>query len=139
MSASLTLTGLLSLLPDFPHRYDSLLECYLQGEDVNLCDNDFEGVTVSVSCFTREVLRAVAQIRRGETVTYKELAQRIGRPSAVRAVASALGRNPLPIIIPCHRVVASQGKLGGYAFGLELKSKLLDFERQRAILVRPQM
>lgn len=129
MPASLTIAEILTRIPFFPESYLGALERYLAGEDTNLCETDFEAATRGVSAFTRQVLRATCSISRGETVTYKELAISMGRPLAVRAVASALGRNPLPIIIPCHRIVASQGKLGGYAFGIELKKLLLDFEQ----------
>ena len=134
MPSSLTVAEIQKLVPYFPKSYIPLLGRYLAGEDVRLNDCDFEEVTAGVSPFTRMVLYGVCQIGRGQTITYKELAQRLGIPSAVRAVASALGRNPLPIIIPCHRVVASQGKLGGYAFGLGLKQILLDFENHSTTL-----
>ena len=65
----------------------------------------------------------------GRTVTYGEQAARIGRPSAVRAVGAANGRNPLAIVVPCHRVVGADGALTGYAGGLEAKRRLLDLER----------
>ena len=73
------------------------------------------------------------QLRRipyGETVTYGELARRVGNPRAFRAVANACGANPLPIIIPCHRVVAAGGKPGGYTGGLAIKLALLEIEKQ---------
>ncbi|MDE6397235.1 MAG: MGMT family protein, partial [Muribaculaceae bacterium] len=81
-----------------------------------------------VSNFTKAVLLAVMEIEWGTTISYRGLADRIGRPNAVRAVASALGRNPYPFLIPCHRVVASDGSLGGYAWGRELKAELLAYE-----------
>jgi methylated-DNA-[protein]-cysteine S-methyltransferase len=68
------------------------------------------------------------EIPYGETISYRELAQRIGRPDRVRAVGAAIGRNPLPIIIPCHRVIASDGSLTGYLGGLRRKQALLDTE-----------
>jgi methylated-DNA-[protein]-cysteine S-methyltransferase len=83
----------------------------------------FEG-----TAFDREVWRAVAAIPYGETVSYAEIARRVGRPRAYRAVGAANGRNPIPIIIPCHRVVASDGGLGGYGGGLPLKRRLLELE-----------
>lgn len=69
----------------------------------------------------------------GATRTYGEHAAHIGRPSAVRAVAAAIGRNPLSIVLPCHRVVGSDGSLTGFAGGLEAKRRLLDHERQTAV------
>lgn len=78
--------------------------------------------------FNQRVWQELARIPYGETCTYGELARRIGRPKAARAVGTANGRNPIPIVLPCHRVVASGGKLGGYGGGLELKRKLLELE-----------
>jgi len=78
--------------------------------------------------FTRAVLDAAAGIPFGGLDTYQGLAGRIGRSSASRAVGNALGRNPLPVIVPCHRVVATGGGLGGYTGGLEIKQRLLRIE-----------
>ena len=75
-----------------------------------------------------KVLFALLEIPYGHFVTYGELARRIGKPKASRAVGGALGANPLPIVLPCHRVVAGEGKLGGFTGGLDLKIKLLDLE-----------
>lgn len=80
--------------------------------------------------FQEEVLRETARIPFGDTVTYGELARRIDRPEASRAVGSALGRNPVPIVIPCHRVVRSDGTLGGYTAGKGYKEQLLELERR---------
>jgi O-6-methylguanine DNA methyltransferase len=77
--------------------------------------------------FQMKVWRAIAQIRWGELRTYSELAQSIGTPRAVRAVARACGKNPLPLFIPCHRVVGKTD-LGGFNGGVELKKKLLRIE-----------
>jgi AraC family transcriptional regulator of adaptative response/methylated-DNA-[protein]-cysteine methyltransferase len=79
--------------------------------------------------FQKEVWNALRDIPAGETITYGTLATRIGRPNAVRAVGAACGANPIAIIIPCHRVVGSTGKLTGYAYGLDMKRQLLDRER----------
>ena len=64
----------------------------------------------------------------GETLSYKELAERVGNPRAVRAVGSACATNPLPVVVPCHRVLRTDGALGGYVGGLEAKSTLLELE-----------
>lgn len=72
--------------------------------------------------------RALLTIRYGETISYRELAKRVGRPTAFRAVGAANGANPLAIVVPCHRVIAADGTLGGYAGGLEMKSSLLELE-----------
>ncbi len=82
--------------------------------------------------FQRAVWRALEEIPYGETVTYGELARRVGRPKAVRAVGQANHHNPLSIFIPCHRVVGANGSLTGYGGGLELKQTLLDLERSHA-------
>jgi methylated-DNA-[protein]-cysteine S-methyltransferase len=78
--------------------------------------------------FAREVLRATAAIPYGETRTYGEVAAQAGSPRAFRATGNALGSNPIAIVIPCHRVVASGGRLGGYGGGLDRKRMLLDLE-----------
>lgn len=80
--------------------------------------------------FDHAVWREVARIPYGETATYGEVATRLGRPGAARAVGHANGRNPLPLVIPCHRVVAAGGKLGGYGGGLPLKRRLLSLEQR---------
>ena len=84
--------------------------------------------------FQRRVWRALLEIPYGQTISYGELARRLGNPAASRAVGLANGSNPIAIIIPCHRVIGSNGKLTGYGGGLENKRWLLDFERQQARL-----
>lgn len=79
--------------------------------------------------FQQKVWQALRQIPYGETISYAQLANHIGQPTACRAVAQANGRNPLSLIIPCHRVIASDGKLGGYTGGIEIKQTLLDIEQ----------
>ena len=80
--------------------------------------------------FQKTVWNEIKRIPRGETITYKELAVKIGRPKSYRAVATACAKNPQLIIIPCHRVIRSDGKLGGYmgVKGIERKKKLLKKE-----------
>lgn len=87
-------------------------------------DVDLSGVRP----FHRRVLEAIQDIPFGETRSYGWVAREIGEPKAARAVGRALARNPIPIIIPCHRVIASSGGLGGYGGGLPLKRKLLQLE-----------
>ncbi|MBM3947727.1 MAG: methylated-DNA--[protein]-cysteine S-methyltransferase [SAR202 cluster bacterium] len=82
--------------------------------------------------FQRRVWRALASVPYGRTATYAEQAARIGRPSAVRVVGAANGRNPVSIILPCHRVVGKDGGLVGYAAGLGVKRWLLEHERANA-------
>jgi methylated-DNA-[protein]-cysteine S-methyltransferase len=82
--------------------------------------------------FQLRVWRALLAIPYGETRAYREIATSIGAPTAVRAVGAANGANPLPIIVPCHRVIGSNGKLVGYGGGLPLKKRLLKLERESA-------
>ena len=84
----------------------------------------------SGTVFQKKVWRELSKIPKGETRTYKEIAIAIGRPLAVRAVANACGKNPHPIKIPCHRVIRSDGKLGGYSApgGIAAKRRLLKEE-----------
>lgn len=79
--------------------------------------------------FQLDVWNALRAIPYGETRSYGELAARIGRPSAVRAVGAANGANPLPIVVPCHRVIGSNGSLTGFGGGIPLKQALLELER----------
>jgi len=85
--------------------------------------------------FQKRVWKALLTIPYGETMSYGELAKKIGAPKAVRAVGAANGQNPIPIIVPCHRVIGSDGSLTGFGGGLENKKKLLELEgRQRRLL-----
>jgi methylated-DNA-[protein]-cysteine S-methyltransferase len=85
-------------------------------------------IDASGSDFNKRVWERVARIPYGQTVTYGEIAREFEKPGAARAVGTANGRNPIPIVVPCHRVVAAGGKLGGFGGGLPLKRKLLDLE-----------
>lgn len=79
--------------------------------------------------FTKRVLKETRKIPYGETRTYREIAEAIGNPRASRAVGQALKRNPIPLIIPCHRVVSKDGGLGGFSLGLKVKKYLLELEK----------
>ena len=79
--------------------------------------------------FQRAVWREIAAIPYGETLTYAEVSRAAGRPTAVRAAGTATGANPIPILIPCHRVIAAHGKLGGFSGGLDAKRRLLALEK----------
>jgi methylated-DNA-[protein]-cysteine S-methyltransferase len=81
--------------------------------------------------FQRSVWRRLQEIPYGETISYGELARRIGNPQASRAVGSANGSNPIPIVIPCHRVIGSNGKLTGFGGGLPVKEALLGLEARQ--------
>ena len=84
----------------------------------------------SLTPFQKKVLGVVKTIPYGEVRTYKWVAERMGKPKAVRAVGQALERNPYPEIIPCHRVIRSDGKLGGYSKGIQKKRRLLKEEKR---------
>lgn len=80
--------------------------------------------------FEKKVLKEVLKIPLGEVRTYRWIAQKIGAPGAVRAVANALAKNPYPLFIPCHRVIKSDGKPGGYSLGKRLKKELINLEKK---------
>lgn len=86
-------------------------------------------LSLSGTDFQRAVWDQIALIPSGETITYRELAARAGRPEAIRAAASACGANPVPLVIPCHRVIASDGGLGGFIWGVDFKRGLLAREQ----------
>jgi methylated-DNA-[protein]-cysteine S-methyltransferase len=97
---------------------------------------EFEVETVATgTAFQQRVWREIAGIPYGETVTYGEIAKRMGASSAVRAVGTAVGRNPLSLIVPCHRVVGSAGAMTGYAGGLDRKRRLLALEQEARLQV----
>ncbi|MCG3148513.1 MAG: Methylated-DNA--protein-cysteine methyltransferase [Verrucomicrobiae bacterium] len=83
------------------------------------------------TAFQQLVWRTLLKIPRGETRSYGWVAKKIGKPRATRAVGSACGANPVPIIVPCHRVIAGDGSLGGFSSGLALKRRLLALEQSR--------
>jgi len=85
--------------------------------------------------FQKRVWTALRKIPYGETISYKELAEMIGSPKAVRAVGAANGANPIPIIIPCHRVIGRDGSLTGFGGGLPLKKQLLELESHQLKLI----
>lgn len=81
--------------------------------------------------YQKKVWKQLEQIPYGEVHSYKQVAEKIGNPKASRAVGMANGKNPIPLIVPCHRVVGANGKLTGFAFGLDMKQKLLRLEEGR--------
>lgn len=106
---------------DLPERFRR----YSRGQPVSFRDAlDFTGTTP----FQQAVWQETRNIPWGEKRSYRWLAQAMGRPGAFRAVGQALGQNPFPILVPCHRVVSSNGSLGGYSGGLGLKARLLAVE-----------
>lgn len=97
----------------------------------------FFSVPVDLSeapAFQQKVLKAAQEIPFGQARPYAWVARRVGHPRAVRAVGTALGRNPVPLIVPCHRVLRSDGGPGGYIFGVGVKSRLLELERTTPVL-----
>lgn len=116
--------------PADPEDHPELVEA-LHGGDGREVEFDL----YDVSPFSRRVLAATAEIERGQTRSYQWLARRIGMPRAARAVGNALGANPVPIVIPCHRVVRGDGTLGGYALGTRTKRLLLEAEGALPILI----
>ena len=107
------------------------ITAYFEGACVNFSP-DIPVVLDGFSRFRGSVLTACRDIKFGQTISYSELAKKVGWPAASRAVGSALAKNPLPLIIPCHRVVRSDGKMGGFSApgGVTLKKKMLELERQ---------
>jgi methylated-DNA-[protein]-cysteine S-methyltransferase len=116
--------------PNWAEDADSLataaaqLESYFAGQ---LKDFDLE-LAPHGTPFQKRVWQELERIPYGTTISYSELAERIGNPKAVRAVGTANGANPLPIVIPCHRVIGADGSLTGYAGGIEIKEALLALE-----------
>lgn len=104
---------------------DELKE-YLKGTRKNFTIYDF--ILLEGTDFQKRVWQELLNISYGQTKTYKQIARGINNEKAIRAVATAIGKNPLMIIIPCHRVIGSDGKLRGYAYGVDVKEKLLALE-----------
>lgn len=105
------------------------IQRYISGEEIYFEQRDLD--LLALECcthFQKQVLLTTYAIPRGRVTTYSGIAARIGAPNAARAVGNALAYNPFPIIIPCHRVVRADGRLGGYGGGLEMKRALLELE-----------
>ena len=103
----------------------TLLDRYLQGREV---DFDVEVNISHLGIFTQKVLNELRKVSWGEVRTYGWLAKKIGKPGAARAVGQALKRNPIPIIIPCHRIIRDDGTIGGFSMGVNIKERLLALE-----------
>jgi methylated-DNA-[protein]-cysteine S-methyltransferase len=101
------------------------IKAYFQGENIDLaCDMDFSGI----SAFELRVYQELMKLPRGSTISYGELAIAAGRPGAARAVGNAMKKNPIPVIVPCHRVLHSDGSIGGFGGGADMKRKMLMLE-----------
>lgn len=103
---------------------DELTEYFEKSRQEFTCETKFTEGTE----FEKKVWKTLKIIPYGETRTYKWLAEKIDKPQAFRAVGNALGKNPIPIIFPCHRVIEADGSLGGYTPGADIKRRLLEFE-----------
>lgn len=111
-------------------KYISAFQDYFAGRNKKfIFKYDLKG-----TAFQQEVWRSLLTIPFGETRTYKQIAQQIGRPTAFRAVGGAIGKNPVLIAIPCHRVIGSNHNLTGFRGGLVLKAHLLDLEKNRKVI-----
>jgi len=130
----------LKILKDLPSaKYDRIflrniqeqIKAYFEGNPVNF-GPDIHVTLDDLSRFYRAVLLACRKIQFGKTISYSLLAKKSGSPAASRAVGNALAKNPVPLIIPCHRVVRGNGKLGGFSApgGIDLKARLLRLEQQ---------
>lgn len=105
------------------------LKGYVEGKVKKFhCRLDMKG-----TLFQKKVWSALAKIPYGQTRSYQDIARAIGHPRAFRAVGRANGANPIPLIIPCHRVIESNGGLGGFGHGLKVKKQLLDFEKAHVL------
>jgi len=107
-------------------RFAILLRDYLRGRD--MCIEAWELETDDMGGLRREVCLELLKVGFGQLVSYGELARRVGRPGAARAVGQAVGANPFPIFVPCHRVVCRDGRPGGFSAGREWKARLLRHE-----------
>jgi methylated-DNA-[protein]-cysteine S-methyltransferase len=121
------LRGSVRLLPDGAkvRAIGKQLHDYLDGKRTAF---DVEIDLSWVTPFRRDVLLACAAVPRGHVASYADLARQVGRPGAARAVGNTMHTNPIPFIIPCHRIVASDGSLGGFGMGLDVKTRLLALE-----------
>jgi len=104
----------------------ALLEAYFRGEPVDAGDLAVDAAALTP--FSRRVLGTLRQIPWGSQTTYGSLAQRVGCPRGARAIGQAVGANPIPILIPCHRVLPASGRLGGFSGGVDRKRILLNLE-----------
>ena len=128
--------ALLKGLSDAEHQKDllkplqQLIKSYYKGAYVNF-DNSVPVDLAGLTPFARTVLKACCRIKPGRTLTYRQLAQSARRPKAARAAGSVMAKNPLPLIIPCHRIIRSDGHIGNFSVpgGSVVKKKMLEHER----------
>jgi methylated-DNA-[protein]-cysteine S-methyltransferase len=115
----------------FLNRLAAKLEMYFAGElevfDIALAPQGTD--------FQKSVWKALLDVAHGQTISYAELSRRIGNPAAIRAAAAAVGKNPISVVIPCHRIIGTNGSLTGYAGGLDRKAHLLALESKQSNLL----
>jgi methylated-DNA-[protein]-cysteine S-methyltransferase len=113
------------------NRLAGMLELYFAGKlevfDLALAPSGTE--------FQKRVWKALLEVSHGQTISYAELSHRIGNPAAIRAAAAAVGKNPISVVIPCHRIIGTNGSLTGYAGGLDRKAHLLALESKQSNLL----
>lgn len=132
--------AIISLKMESPHSHSSpqsslMKDVFRQLDDYfagNRTEFDFP-LQLDGTPFQQSVWNELLQIPYGETISYQELAKRVGNPKASRAVGNANGKNPVCIVVPCHRVVRANGDLGGYAYGIAMKKSLLSIENKKLI------
>ena len=107
------------------------IAAYFEGNNIKFSRDIYLNLD-GLSSFSISVLKACRKIENGRMITYGQLAKKAGRPKASRAVGSVMAKNPMPLIIPCHRIIRSDGKMGGFSApgGITLKNKMLELERQ---------
>ncbi len=128
--ASLRMPGeITAKLSPWQRRLRDRLTAFAQGSDDDFLDVEID--TSAMTPFRRRVTERCRKIRRGQTISYAELAEKVSAHGAARAVGTVMRKNPFPLIVPCHRVLGAAGKLGGYSApgGLETKRRLLAMER----------
>ena len=119
--------------PDVPYNKGAADAAFIKELDSYFHGAGRDGFSQSIKFligtdFEKQVWSVLREISCGETRTYKWVAEKLGNPSATRAVGRALSKNPIPIIVPCHRVIESDGSLGGYSSGTDIKRRLLEIE-----------
>lgn len=129
------LVGMFGIINEDTKLYPELLEmikAYYKGFYVNFTTRNFPLISLNGSGFICKVLKVCTRIRPGETISYGQLAQRAGYPKAGRAAGNVLAKNPLPLIIPCHRVVRSDGKIGSFSApgGSRTKKQMIEHEKK---------
>ncbi len=114
-----------------------LLDNYFAKKDLSFTDLMNLISSLKVSDNQKKVMTGLLEIGHGKTVSYSEFAEKIAKKSQVRSIATLIGKNPLPVIVPCHRIIRKSGEIGNYILGSEIKQELIDFERGILKVVKP--